>query len=70
MTPTCTLASGMQAHHSHRPLLEDEKLLENDENKLTNVVRSSNLAHVQHLKAYKKVIDLHTNGHIMGYNRN
>jgi hypothetical protein len=24
MTPTCTLVGGIQAHHSHGPLLKDE----------------------------------------------
>lgn len=60
MTPTCTLASGIQAHHSHGPLLKDEKMLENDENKLTNVVRSSHLAHVQHHQGIQKGHRLYT----------
>ncbi len=47
-------------------------MLENDENKLTNVVRSSHLAHVQHhhqgiQKGHRL---LHTHGHIMDYNKN
>jgi hypothetical protein len=54
MTPTCTLASGIQAHHhSHGPLLK-MKMLENDENKLTNVLRSSHLGHVQHHQGIQK----------------